>query len=477
MTDQPVAHRARPVGAAGSLVSEGSPPPTATSRGRTLAVGIVSSLAGKAVGLAAPLVVTPLTFGYLGPERYGLWMAVTSLTSMALFADFGLGNGLLTRLSRLRAEGDDRTAAREIGTAYALLACAALVLFAVLAGSVRLVDWPALFGVPAAGVAGDVRPVMLVCLGAFLLNLPLALVQRVQYAYQEVGRSNLWQAGGSLVSVALVFLAVRADLGPLPVIAAAVLAVPATNLVNTIHLFGRRYPRLRPRLDAVDLARAGGLLRLGVAFFAVSVLSSVALNLDAFLVGRVLGLAEAATYAVVLRLFALLALFVTLVNLPLWPANGEALARGDLDWVRRTTARMVCLSAAAVAVPATGLVFFGNDLLRLWLGDDGPARLPTGLFAALAVGSVLLACAAPLFMAQNSLGLLRPQLAGWSACLALSIPAKVYLANALGLTGVAVVASLAYAVTVLPAAVLGYRRVLIVVSAHPTDPLEVCRHA
>ncbi len=442
----------------------------AQSRTRSLAIGVASSLAGKAVGLLAPLVITPLTFGYLGSETFGLWMAVTSLTSMVLFADLGLGNGLMTRLARLRAEGDRVGAVREISSAYAVLGAVAIVLVLLLFGSLKQVDWPALFRAVDPGVQADVRPVVLICFGAFLLNIPLSLVQRVQYAHQEVGWSNLWQAAGSLLSIGLVYLSIRTRQDPMLVIAAGTLAIPLVNLANTLHHFVWHAPGLKPRLSALDLARTRTLLRLGVAFFVISVLSSLSMNLDSFLVGRVLGLHEAAAYAVALKLFALLALFITLVNLPLWPANGEALAQGDLAWVRRNTGRMMRLSVTAVALPGVGLVVFGEDLLRVWIASPDLAPLPIDLFAALATGSVLLACAGPLFMAQNSIGVLRPQLIGWSAFLVVSVPAKVFLAQTVGLTGVALATACTYAVTVLPAAVLGYRRTLATVAADFAAP-------
>lgn len=430
------------------------------SRSRALASGIVSSLAGRLVGLAAPLLITPLAFRSLGTERYGLWMAVTSLTGMALFADFGLGNGLLTRLARLHGTGERRAASREISSAYGVLGVLALLLLAALLATLRWVPWPELLNAANPAVAADARSVVLLCFGAFLVNMPLALIQRVQYAQQQVAQSNLWQAGGSLVSVALVYVAVTGGADEVLVIAAAVLAVPVVNLANSVCYFGWQNRELRPRPGLVAVPAARGLLRLGARFFLLSVLSSVALNLDGFLIGRVLGLPAAAAYAVVLRVFGLLTLFVTLVNLPLWPANGEALARGDLTWVRRTTPRMVYLSAFVVALPGLTLVLFGNDVLRLWVRSADLAPIPRPLFAALAVWSVLLAVAAPLFMVQNSVGLLRPQFVGWTACLLLAVPLKIVLAARVGLSGVAMASAATYALTVLPAAVVGYRGAL-----------------
>ncbi|MEU7782049.1 lipopolysaccharide biosynthesis protein [Micromonospora parva] len=443
------------------------------SRGRALVTGIASSLAGKAVGLVAPLLITPIAFSYLGAERYGMWMAITSLTAMALFADFGLGNGLLTRLSRLYATGDRRVAAREIASAYALLTCLAVALLLVLVLSIQLVAWPAFLNVVDPVVARDARAVVLLCFGAFLINIPLALIQRVQYAHQQVGQSNLWQAAGSLVSAALVVTAVAANAAPVLVIAAAVLAVPLLNLANSICYFGWQQPDLRPRVKDVRASKVRGLLRLGLRFFGLSVLSSIALNIDGFLVGRVLGLHAAANYAVILRMFAVLVLFVTLVNLPLWPANGEALARGDVTWVRRSTRRMVYLSAAVVTLPALCLILGGNDILRLWVRSDDLDHVPVPLFVALAVWSVFLAVAAPLFMVQNSVGLLGAQFLGWAVCLVVAVPLKILLAGRDGLSGVALASALSYGVTVLPAAVVGYRKALASVSAKRSNPIEM----
>ncbi|MER7165095.1 lipopolysaccharide biosynthesis protein [Micromonospora sp. NPDC000207] len=464
---------------AGAAPSSGGGPPEPAGVGRTrrLATGIVSSLAGRAVGLVAPLVVTPLTFGYLGAERYGLWMAVTSLTGMALFADLGLGNGLLTRLSRLHGTGDRPAAAREVSSAYAVLGALTAGLLVLLAVAGVTVPWADLFAVTDPRVAAGAPAVALVCLGAFLVNVPLALVQRIQYAHQEVTRSNLWQAAGSLSSVVLVGVAVAARVDPVLVVAVAVGAVPATNLVNTVAYFAGRGRDLRPRRRLVDRRVARNLLRLGAAFCALSVLTSAALNVDAFLVGRVLGLTEAAVYAVVLRLFALLGLFVTVVNLPLWPANGEAIARGDVRWVRRSTRRMVLVSVGAVTLPGVALVVAGNPLLDWWLRDPLFPTVPVALLAALAGWSVLVAAAAPLFMAQNAVSLLGPQFFGWAGFLAVSVPAKVLLAEGYGLTGVAVATTAGYALTVLPAAVVGYRRTLSAVATGTTAVATGTREA
>ncbi len=83
----------------GAIVEEG------TARSRRLIKGIGSSVVARAATSLLPLLLIPLTIRYLGTEQYGIWMAITSVTSMLLWADLGLGNGLLTKLAPLVAKG------------------------------------------------------------------------------------------------------------------------------------------------------------------------------------------------------------------------------------------------------------------------------------------------------------------------------------------------------------------------------------
>jgi O-antigen/teichoic acid export membrane protein len=435
-------------------------PSAGALRNRRLATGIAASLGGKAIALAAPLLMIPVTFQYLGVERYGLWMAVTSLTSMALFADLGLGNGLLTSLSRSYATRDAMQAARSTASAYAVLGALGSVLLLVLLVAGRIVPWPALFNMDNPELASEAPAIVVTCLGSFVVNIPLSLIQRVQYSQQQVAQSNLWQAIASLLSVglALAGVAMRADYTV--VIAGAVLAVPLVNLVNSLFYFGVQNPALSPRRANIDKRTAQDLVGLGLRFFLLSTLTSLALNIDGLLVARILGLDAAAHYAVVARLFGTLSLFVTLVCLPLWPANAEAIARGELVWVRRNTRRMSVLSGCVVAAGALTLTAFGGRLLAVWLRSGATGFTSPQLLGALGISCFLVATTSPLFMVQNSIGLLGPQFGGWAVFLVVSVALKVALMGRLGLAGVPMANCIAYVAALVPAAWVGYQKSL-----------------
>jgi len=57
----------------------------------------------KVVSVIINLFTVPLTLKYLGSERYGLWMSISSILSLISFADLGLGNGLLNSIAQANA--------------------------------------------------------------------------------------------------------------------------------------------------------------------------------------------------------------------------------------------------------------------------------------------------------------------------------------------------------------------------------------
>ena len=71
----------------------------ARERHRHIAWTTVTAATAKAVTALTMLISVPLTLGYLGPERFGMWMAISAVIAMLGFADFGLSNGLLNAVA------------------------------------------------------------------------------------------------------------------------------------------------------------------------------------------------------------------------------------------------------------------------------------------------------------------------------------------------------------------------------------------
>jgi O-antigen/teichoic acid export membrane protein len=72
---------------------------------------------------------------------------------------------------------------------------------------------------------------------------------------------------------------------------------------------------------------------------------------------------------------------------PIWPAYSEAIARGDVDWVRATLQRTTVLSLVLTVPFGALLVIFGRIVLFHWTG--GRVVPSTTLLVALAIWGIV----------------------------------------------------------------------------------------
>ena len=104
-------------------------------RYRRVALTAISSAGARVIAVVTMLIAVPLTLHYLGTERYGMWMTISSIIAMMGFADLGMGLGLMNAISEAM---DRKTAWRLKGMCPAGFSCC--------------LPWPCLFwsGLPSA---------------------------------------------------------------------------------------------------------------------------------------------------------------------------------------------------------------------------------------------------------------------------------------------------------------------------------------
>ena len=402
-------------------------------RYRRIAWSTALSMVARFVGMGTGLITVPLVGGYLGAERYGIWLQMSSFVAALGPLDLGIGLGLLTVVSDAFGRDDREAARRAISTAAAMLsmiASLALVAFGIL---YFVVPWARVFNVDTPIAVSEAGPAAAVLFGAFALGLPLGIVGQVQLAHQSGYISSAWAIVGNLGSFAAL-LAIIALHGSLPLL---VLALTGVGLVAAIlngwFLFRRQRPWLIPRLRDVDLRTARPLLKTGSLFLVLQLTGLVAYSLDNVVIAQIMGASAVQEYAVPTKLFVLAPTLLSYVLVPLWPAYRESMARGDSAWVKRTLRRSVVL-AALVNIPSTVfLVIAGTFLLHVWVGSlVHPTML---LLLGLGTWTIMNTLNGPFAMLLNGANIIGFQ-AGCSILMAIAnVTISILLVQRIGVSG------------------------------------------
>ncbi len=374
-------------------------------RYRRAGLSTVVSIAARAIQIFTSLVTVPLTLHYLGPQRYGMWMVMSSLIAMLGFADLGLGYGLLNAVSGAHGRDDKEEAARYVSSAFFALVAISILLLAAFAAGYTIVPWGRLFNVSTPQAVAEAGPAVAVLFLSFALGLPLGVVSRVRSGYQEGFIDSAWTAAGNLLSLALVLLAVAVRAGlPVLVLAMQAGALLATAM-NGAELFWHRFPWLRPRWSAGSRTAAHAVVGIGLYFFVLQIAGAVAYQSDSLVLAHVIGPNAVAQYAVPMKLFMMIPMILGLLYVSLWPAYAEAFARGDRNWAMVTLRRSIW-TAVLIGVPScTALVAVGKPVIRLWVGSSVE---PTILLLAAAGTWAALNCVGGAFAAfTNGAGILR----------------------------------------------------------------------
>ena len=233
---------------------------------RALLTGSASTLA-RVVQIGTSLVTVPLTLRYLGNERFGLWMTISSVLAMASFADFGVGNGVLNTVASAYGKDDTNGIRKAVSSGFAVLSCIAVLLLTAFAGIYRFVNWAHFFRVASPLARSEAGPSLAVFAACFALNISMDVVQRVQLGIQEGYRYGLWQLCGSAAGLTGVLAGIWFHVSlPLLIVAVAGAPVLATTF-NALHFFGIVHPDLRPGRSFVSRDAVLQIVRMGGLFF------------------------------------------------------------------------------------------------------------------------------------------------------------------------------------------------------------------
>ncbi len=169
-------------------------------RSRSVVRDTIAAFGARAVGSLTGLITVPLTVRYLGPERYGAWMTISSLLVFLGFTDFGLASSLTNALGRAFGEDDRDRARRYVSTTLIALSIVAVLFVSRESCSLGQSATSCFRRLTIPFFATELVPALVIALSIFALNFPLLVTNRVLAAYQENATANLWIMASSVAN-------------------------------------------------------------------------------------------------------------------------------------------------------------------------------------------------------------------------------------------------------------------------------------
>jgi O-antigen/teichoic acid export membrane protein len=394
----------------------------------------VALTGARVIAMAVALITVPLTLHYLGRERYGLWITITSVLTMLAFSDLGIANGLLNKLSAARGAGDEKLGRELVSSAFYVLLAIGAGLSALMLLANPIIPWARVFNLHDAQAVREAGPAATLFAISLFVGLPLSVVSRVRNAAQEGFIDSIWTAVGSILSLVTVLAVIHYRLG-LPALVIAIAYMPLLAiLLNGVVGFAREYRAFLPRPGAVTRAAIAGVMATGGYFLIIQITGAVAFQSDSFIITQIIGPQAVTDYSVPMRLFMLVPTMLMLLVIPLWPAYAEAATRGDMEWVLVTLRRSLLVVGGLAFVSEAALAGLAVWLIPWWVGSS--VHLSAPMLIGGATWAFVYAVTVALSMFMNGLGILRFQAAANAAMVVVNLALSITLTRAIGVSGV-----------------------------------------
>jgi O-antigen/teichoic acid export membrane protein len=402
---------------------------------------ILVNILSRGLAFLTVLVSARIALPDLGPDRFGIWMTISSLLLMVTFLDFGVGNALVAPIAEALAEDRPDEARRIASRGMVLTALIGLAMGVVVVTICSVVPLEGLFPGVSLATLTEARTGLIVFGALIGLTPTLGGIGRILAGMQRAYISHLANTVGSIATIVLMVVLGGRGLSIAGYVLMTFGIVQIAALATGILLWREGW------LSAIYVRGASWsvyreMLATGGLFLGIQATMVIAIGLDQTIISAMLGPAAVAGYAIAQRLFMLVSQPLYILNAPLWAAYADALHRGDRDDVRRTLRRSISGTIGIACLGGALLILAGPYAWQAVTGRVVPYS--AALMFGFALWSVVESVSNAWGMYLNAANLLREQLVTMTVVALLCVSAKLVVLSSGWVSGVVIVGALAY---------------------------------
>lgn len=332
-------------------------------------INILYMLFIKGASILCGLLIIPLTLNYVDSETYGVWLTLSSMIAWISFFDIGINNGLRNKLAEAFAARNYELGKKYVSTTYAILTLIFLPIMIILYCVAPLLDWNSILNLPNQD-PNSLLTAILIIIGYFCTNFILSTINIVILADQRPADAAFRGLVQQVITIVVIYTMTQFFEGNLINLCIGLCIAPILVVVLfNLTLFSGRYHNISPSFKSVDLKAVPDLMKLGVQFFIIQIAGVIQFQLVNFLIIRNYGASDVTSYNIAYKYFSILTIVWSIFTAPIWTAVTDAIAKGDMQWVKGMTQKYVkVMTFFLLAGPI--MLLLSNPVYKIWIGDS-----------------------------------------------------------------------------------------------------------
>lgn len=343
-------------------------------RYRKAFISFLMNVVSQSVQVATGLISIPLTLNYVGVERFGIWMTLSTALTFITFSDFGVGIGVQDSISKFIGAENHDLARKAFFSSFLFVTMLFIVLMGLNYAIVPHIDLSSFLSLKSAQAIQEILPITQMVIFVLGIGLLAGIVQRTFNALQESFCVASIQVISRICSLFLLFIVVNLKMGlPALIFVVGGLSSAALLLIGLPILLMRHkwiLPAEGMWVNAIDFSSLKAILKVGMLGLGASIAIYFVNNSIPMLIAKKHGVVSVADYAVLLKLMSIPGLLLTYSLLPLWPAITEAKVKNDNQWIKKTYKFCGRVTFILSLGFTAFFLIFGQDIIRLWTHNE-----------------------------------------------------------------------------------------------------------
>lgn len=396
---------------------------------------IVAIFIIRAFSIIITLVLVPITIDYLNPNRYGIWLTLSSIVAWISYFDVGFGNGLRNKFAEAVARSDFELARTYVSTTYAIIGLIFGFFWLVFISINSQLNWTRILNAPIA-FEKELSLLALITVTFFCFQMILQLISTIVYARQQPAISALISLFGHVLSFLIIFTLTKTTSGNLIFAGLALSSTPVFVFIfASIYLFSKNYKVFKPSLKYVNFTFAPSLIKLGFKFFFLQIATLFIFQASNLIIAQIFGPEQVTSYNVAYRYFGLIPMAMSIIMMPLWSSFTDAWVKKDFPWIIGTMKKLkiVWISLSVLSVL---MLIFSDWVYRIWVGEN--VKIPFSVSFVICIFVIIAAGNMIFTIFLNGVGKINLQVLLSLFVMLLFIPTSVFFGKNLGLYGVIV---------------------------------------